>query len=81
MKLRILIQPFEQRNGDIGWDGEGADYLWGALAVALGRHYDNYDDYDDSDECSETLDGLEENLVELASETLGHSVGLAPEYI
>jgi hypothetical protein len=84
--MRIMIQPFEHKDGGIGWDGDKGSYLWGRLAIALGKHYDAYREYEDRGEGEEwegILEGLEDNLLELANETLGseHHITLAPEYI
>lgn len=78
--MRVLIQPFEQVNGGIGWEGAAVAYVWGKLAVELGEHFDGYND---SEDWEEGLEAIEERLLELASETLGteHHITLAPEYI
>ena len=76
--MKILIHPFEQVTGRIGWDGEEVDYVWGADAVFLGRHHENYND---TGRWQEQLDTLEANLIEVASAATGQTVRLAPEYI
>ena len=76
--MRILIQPFEQVGGWIGWDGLGVEFVWGDTAVALGEHWNNYND---SDEWDEELDRLEGELIKVAEARLGQTVRLAPEYI
>jgi hypothetical protein len=76
--MKILIQPFEQVGGWIGWDGLGVAYVWGSTAVALGEHWNNYND---SDEWDEELDRLEGELIKVAEARLGQTVRLAPEYI
>ena len=76
--MKILIHPFEQVTGRVGWDGEDVDYVWGAEAVAMGKHWD---EWDESPSWDMQLDRLEGRLVKIAEKRLGHDVRLAPEYI
>jgi hypothetical protein len=78
--MKVLIHPFETTGWWIGWDGhaEGTEFIWGDAAVALGQHWNNCDA---SEEWEEELDRLESELIKQAEARLGHSVGLAPEYI
>ena len=75
---KIYIHPFRQAGGRCEWDGDGARYVWGSHALALGRHFDNYNE---SDEWSSELGKLENELIEVATAERGYAVGLIAEYI
>lgn len=77
--MRILVQPFEQKDGTPTWDNSlNADsYVFGEYAIALGRHFDNVE----GDNWEEVLEELEAALIAYAEEITGQSVRLAPEYI